>query len=102
MKQFSSQAICLLQKIPAGRVATYGDIATLAGNPRGARQVSRLLSSSAGKYNLPWHRVVNREGKVSPRSSGEHLWQRQLLEEEGIVFDAGGCIDFTRFGWDGS
>lgn len=101
MQQFSLQAIGLLQKVPAGRVTTYGDIAALAGSPRGARQVSRLLSSSAQKYNLPWHRVVNREGRISPRSSGGHLWQRQLLEEEGIIFDASGRVDLVRFGWDG-
>lgn len=78
---------------------TYGRIAALAGNPRGARQVAWILHSSSDKFNLPWHRVINRHGEVSPRPSLDGMIQRQLLEEEGVVFDLHGRIDLEEFAW---
>ncbi len=99
MNHFSRQIIKILEAIPYGSVTTYGAVATLAGNPSGARQVSRILHSSSSKYNLPWHRVVNREGKISPRTSMSQIDQRQLLEEEGIEFLDNGKIDLDRFLW---
>ncbi len=89
----------IILRIPSGMVTTYGMIGTSAGSRRGARQVSRILHSSSEKNKLPWHRVVNRNGQISPRQSMGHLIQRQLLEEEGVVFDACGKIDFSRFLW---
>jgi len=80
-------------------VTTYGLIAECAGNRSGARQVARILYSSSDKYRLPWHQVVNRSGRISPRSSMSHLLQRQLLEEEGVVFGENDGIDFTVFLW---
>ncbi len=80
-------------------VATYGLVAEYAGNRCGARQVVRILSSSSDKYQLPWHRVVNRKGEISPRSSMGHLFQRQLLEEEGVVFEEDGRIDLSIYLW---
>ena len=96
---FSARAKRLIAAIPAGRVATYGQIAACAGNHRGARQVAWLLHSSSRKDNLPWHRVVNQKRTISPRSSGSHLIQQQMLEDEGIDFDLHGKIDFTRDLW---
>jgi methylated-DNA-protein-cysteine methyltransferase-like protein len=80
-------------------VATYGQIATLAGSPRGARQVVRALNSSSAKEGLPWHRVVNREGRISlPKGRGYEL-QKALLEDEGIVFGLGDDIELQKYLW---
>lgn len=97
--EFTLRAIRIIGQIPPGKVITYGMVAQYAGNPSGARQVSRILHSSSGKYDLPWHRVVNRKGQISPRSSMSHLLQQQKLIEEGVVFDKYQKIDFSRFLW---
>jgi methylated-DNA-protein-cysteine methyltransferase-like protein len=96
---FTTRTREIIRRIPPGMVSTYGIIAKYAGNRSGARQVARILYSSSEKYGLPWHRVVNRDGQISPRSSMGHLFQRQLLEEEGVVFGENGRIDFTLFLW---
>jgi methylated-DNA-protein-cysteine methyltransferase-like protein len=96
---FTSQAISLIQRIPRGRVATYGQIADLAGNRRGARMVVRILNSSSEKYDLPWHRIVNRNGQISlPRGNGYEL-QKELLEKEGVVFGSEDTIDLRKYLW---
>ncbi len=96
---FSIKAKALIRQIPAGRVSTYGLIAGCAGNRRGARQVVRILHAASAKDGLPWHRVVNREGRiVLPRGRGFEE-QKGLLEAEGVVFGAGGRIDLERFLW---
>ncbi|PKK82084.1 MAG: DNA methyltransferase [candidate division Zixibacteria bacterium HGW-Zixibacteria-1] len=96
---FEQRIIAVLKKIPKGKVANYGLIAAAAGNPRGARQVVRILNSSSEKHKLPWHRVINREGKISlPPGRGYEL-QKALLEKEGIVFDSNDRINFERFLW---
>jgi methylated-DNA-protein-cysteine methyltransferase-like protein len=99
MDPFSRRIIETIRRIPPGRVTTYGIIAAAAGNHRGARQVARLLYSSSAKQEMPWHRVVNGRQEISPRASMSHLQQRQLLENEGIVFNHRGKIDFDRFLW---
>ena len=96
---FTTRVRDLISQIPRGKVMTYGLIARYAGNSSGARQVARILYSSSERYQLPWHRVVNRNGQISPRSSMGHLFQRQLLEEEGVLFGENGRIDFTAFLW---
>jgi len=96
---FTTRTREIIHRIPPGMVSTYGIIAEYAGNRGGARQVARILYSSSEKYGLPWHRVVNRNGRISPRSSMGHLFQRQLLEEEGVVFGENGRIDFALFLW---
>ncbi len=96
---FSIRAIKIIGRIPVGLVSTYGDIAACAGSPRGARQIARILHSSSKKYSLPWHRVVNREGRISDRNSMSHLDQRVMLEDEGIVFNENGRIDLDRYLW---
>lgn len=96
---FTSLAISLIQRIPRGKVATYGQIADLAGNRRGARMVVRILNSSSEKYDLPWHRIVNRNGQISlPRGNGYEL-QKELLEKEGVVFGSEDTIDLRRYLW---
>ncbi|MBE0585451.1 MAG: MGMT family protein [Desulfofustis sp.] len=99
MTSFTSQAIALIRAIPAGTVTTYGAISTAAGNHRGARQIARLLAGSSQALQLPWHRVVNKDGIISPRLSMGHLLQRQLLEAEGVTVGPDGRIDLSRFLW---
>jgi methylated-DNA-protein-cysteine methyltransferase-like protein len=89
-----------VKKIPKGKVATYGQIALLAGMARAARQVGYALHALPHGSRVPWHRVVNHEGRISRRSSGGHdEWQRVLLEEEGVEFDTGDRIALNRFQW---
>jgi methylated-DNA-protein-cysteine methyltransferase-like protein len=96
-RSFYRKVIGVIKNIPKGKVATYGLVATIAGNPRAARQVAYILHSSSIKYNLPWHRVVNNKGKISlkPLQGGE--LQKKLLKKEGIVFDKNNHIDLKKF-----
>lgn len=89
----------VVRKIPYGRVATYGQVAMLAGNPRWARVVGYALHNNPDPQNIPCYRVVNREGKVAPAFAfgGENI-QRELLEKEGIVFEKDGHIDLEKYG----
>jgi O-6-methylguanine DNA methyltransferase len=92
-----------IRRIPRGKVATYGQIAALAGLPRRARMVGRALSTTPEEIDVPWQRVVNAQGTISARSDGigwAEGYQRHLLEEEGVVFSKSGRIDLDRFGWD--
>jgi methylated-DNA-protein-cysteine methyltransferase-like protein len=90
----------VVARIPRRRVATYGQIAELAGIPRQARRIGYALSALSGDSGIPWHRVINAKGMISSRSiNGPDKLQRRLLKREGIVFDASGRIDLTRFQW---
>ena len=90
----------VVRKIPHGRVATYGQIAELAGLEGHARQVGYALHNLPERSNVPWHRVINSRGEISPRSAGDsHELQRFLLEGEGVEFDLRGRVDLKRFGW---
>ena len=84
--------------VPYGKVATYGQVATLAGYPGRARQVGFALAGMPEEWDLPWHRIINAQGKVSPRSGSNHLLQYELLASEGVVLTAQ-RIDLNRFGW---
>ena len=88
----------VVKSIPKGKVATYGQVALLAGNPRWARVVGYALHVNPEPGTIPCHRVVNREGKVAPSFAfgGEGV-QRQLLESEGIVFESDGRIDLEKY-----
>ncbi len=89
-----------VRRIPRGKVATYGQIALVAGLGRAARQVGYALHSLPPKSRVPWHRVINHEGRISLRSSGGHdEWQRVLLEEEGVEFDRSGKVKLGQFRW---
>jgi methylated-DNA-protein-cysteine methyltransferase-like protein len=91
-----------VRRIPHGRVATYGQIAHLAGMPRHARQVGYALAALSDRdaATVPWHRVVNAQGEISRRATpGSDDLQLRLLESEGIVFDERGRIELRRFQW---
>ncbi len=88
----------VVKTIPKGKVATYGQVALLAGNPRWARVVGYALHNNPEPSTIPCHRVVNREGRVaSGFAFGGGDVQRQLLEAEGIVFEADGTIDLKKY-----
>ena len=90
----------VVRRIPRGRVATYGQVAVLAGLPGHARQVGYALHALSEASPVPWQRVVNAQGEVSPRRMpGWAGLQRALLEREGIVFDVRGRIDLARRLW---
>jgi len=88
----------VVKSIPKGKVATYGQVALLAGNPRWARVVGSALHVNPDPGTIPRHRVVNREGRVAPGFAfgGEGV-QRQLLEAEGIVFEPDGKVDLKKY-----
>lgn len=97
MEEYTRKVLDVILNIPKGRVLTYGGAAALAGNPKGARQVSRILHSMSRNYNLPWHRVINSRGRISlPRKEEQDL-QRDLLESEGVIFDEKGSVDLNIF-----
>jgi methylated-DNA-protein-cysteine methyltransferase related protein len=90
----------VVRRVPRGRVASYGLIARLVGPACGARTVGYALAATPDGSNLPWQRIVNREGRISlPGAAG--AVQRARLEAEGVTFDARGRIDMARFGWSG-
>ena len=89
----------IIKEIPRGKVATYGLIAAHSGNPRAARQVARILHSSSKKDNLPWHRVVNRKGRISLKPAQGFEIQKQMLRREGVVFDGKNTIDLDVYLW---
>ena len=96
---FTRRALAAIKAIPPGRVTTYGRVARLAGDPRGARQVSRILHAMSRAHDLPWHRVINARGEISlPAGRGREL-QRSLLEAEGVCFDGRGAVDLARHLW---
>ena len=99
MKSYTEKVRDLIKAIPHGKVATYGQIAAYAGNPRASRQVVRVLHSSSEKYNLPWHRVINSKGKISLPSGNGYEIQKQLLLKEGVVFSKDDNIDLSVFLW---
>lgn len=87
-------------RIPKGKVATYGTVARMAGNPRWARVVGYALHTNPAPGIIPCHRVVNREGCVADSFAfGGGDIQRQMLEEEGVVFESDGHIDLDKYGW---
>ena len=85
-------------EIPRGEVASYGAVARRAGLPRRARLVGHALKVAPASLKLPWHRVLNAQGRISlPAGSKAHRLQRRLLEEEGMVF-RNGRVDLSRAG----
>jgi len=90
----------VVRQIPRGRVATYGQVAELAGLAGHARQVGYALHALPDSSTVPWHRVVNARGEISlRRSAGADQLQRMLLEEEDVAFDIRGRINLKRVGW---
>ena len=90
----------VIAAIPEGRVSSYGQVARLAGLGRGARQVGAALRNLPSGTRIPWHRVINSQGKISlPPGSRGHALQRDRLEAEGVVFNDRGKVDLRTFGW---
>jgi methylated-DNA-protein-cysteine methyltransferase-like protein len=97
--EFSKRVLKVIKSIPEGKVATYGLIARLAGNPHGSRGVAWLLHSCSKSHKLPWQRVLSSKGKISfPEASVSYTLQKQLLQSEGIVFE-NGRIDLKKYLW---
>lgn len=89
----------VVRRIPRGRVASYGQVARLAGLPRHARLVGYAMHNLPAESRLPWHRVVTADGRIARRAIPENgRWQRELLEQEGITLVAG-AVDVEQFGW---
>ena len=98
LQDFTLKIIRTIDQIPPGKVATYGQIAAMAGNHRAARQVSRILHSCSSKYQLPWHRVIGASGKISiPKDQTGYLHQKQKLVSEGVEFGLNDRIDLNVF-----
>ncbi len=91
----------IVERIPTGKVATYGQIAALAGNPGAARTVGWALGSLRDGRKVPWHRVVNSRGSSSFPDDAKRKLQQALLEQEGIVFNRNGRVDLEEFLWRG-
>ena len=95
----------VVRRIPVGRVATYGQVAALAGRAGHARQVGYALAALPSGFDVPWQRVINARGEVSLRSpdtgpsGAREGYQRHLLEEEGVVFTLSGRVDLERYRW---
>lgn len=97
----SERVRALVARIPRGRVATYGQLAQMAGRPRAARQVGQVLRALDESKRLPWHRVVNSSGRVSraaSRGGGDRL-QELRLRAEGVAVDESGRLDLERHLW---
>lgn len=98
-ESFYQRVYALVSQVPEGRVVTYGQVAAALGDRRQARTVGWAMRVCP--MHVPWHRVVNADGRLSTRSlTGGFHPQRALLEDEGIVFDDKDRIDLDRFGWD--
>ena len=98
---FKDSVVKIIKSIPYGKVTTYGTIATLAGSPRAAREVGYILHALTEKYNLPWQRVINRQGYISIRGGDVNMknLQKSLLIEEGVEVTEDFMIDLKKYGW---
>jgi methylated-DNA-protein-cysteine methyltransferase-like protein len=99
---FFREVMRVVSQVPRGRVVTYGQVARMAGRAGAARMVGWALHSLPDGARVPWHRVVNARGGISPRGLGlEEEIQRGLLEREGVRFGESGRVDLERHRWDG-
>ncbi|WP_066070570.1 MGMT family protein [Neobacillus soli] len=99
MTPFTENVVEIIRSIPEGKVATYGQIARLAGSPRAARQVVRVLHSMSRKHQLPWHRVINAKGQIALQDDESYNEQWLSLEAEGVQVGLNGGIDLGRYQW---
>lgn len=88
----------MLSIIPYGKVSTYGRVAKLIAYPQNARQVGQLISRLPVTTKLPWYRILNSQGKISMRPGSGPGQQRQLLEDEGVIF-INDRVSLTQYGW---
>lgn len=98
MNEFTNKAIEIIRQIPKGKVATYGQIARLAGNPRSARRISRILHQYSIKFKLPWHRILNAKGEISLQAGAGLEEQKAMLEKEKVKFQKN-RIDLNKYLW---
>jgi methylated-DNA-protein-cysteine methyltransferase related protein len=101
MQAFTRAVIEIIKRIPEGTVCTYGHVARLAGRSNGTRQVAWILHSASRKHALPWHRVINYQGRISLPRHGGYEEQKARLLAEGVAFDAADRIDLERYLWNG-
>jgi methylated-DNA-protein-cysteine methyltransferase-like protein len=99
VQEFTRNVIDVIKNIPEGKVSTYGAIAAMAGNPRGARQVVRVLNTQSKKHGLPWHRVINSKGKIAINDPDGAEQQKILLMGEGVEVSDTLTINLKRFNW---
>lgn len=98
MTEFTRRIVEAVAAIPAGRVASYGEVAAMAGNRRGAREAARMLHALSGRYGLPWHRVVGADGSIRLPEGGGREEQAALLNSEGVEVDGAWRVSMERFG----
>src|SRR5690606_25813411 len=99
---FAERVYALVRRIPRGRAVSYGGVAALLGSPRAARGVGTALGALPVDTEVPWWRVVNRNGEISIKGEpGLAALQRTLLMKEGVRFDERGRVDWDRSGWRG-
>ncbi len=97
---FYERVYALVRHVPHGRVVTYGQVAALLGAPRAARAVGYALRALPAGSDVPWHRVINHRGQISPRHPAASLiLQRLLLEDEGVGFDAQDRVNLSVYRW---
>jgi methylated-DNA-protein-cysteine methyltransferase-like protein len=96
---FTARAIAVIRSIPRGKVATYGQVAGVAGSPLAARQVVRVLHALSRKESLPWHRVINSGGTISLSRGAGFEAQKTLLEAEGVRVSEKGRVDLKKYLW---
>lgn len=94
-----SKIYAVVRRVPRGKVATYGQVAIIAGLKGHARQVGYALAALRSSTAVPWQRVINAQGRISLRPTTGGLSQRLLLEREGVAFDAGGRVSLKKFQW---
>lgn len=97
---FTREVKAVLRRIPRGRVATYGQIAVLAGRERAARGVAWILHSSSEAAGLPWHRVIGGTGKISLGRGRGFEEQKKRLGAEDVIVGRGGKVDLKRYRWE--
>lgn len=100
MTEFTKAVVKVIRKIPKGKIASYSQIAELAGRPGASRGVVWILNSSSDVYELPWHRVLRASSVIAFRKgSANFRQQKKMLEAEGVEVAKNGSIDWDRFGW---
>ena len=96
---FTARAITVIRAIPRGKIATYGQVAGVAGSPLAARQVVRVLHTLSRRESLPWHRVINSAGFIALRPGAGFELQKALLEKEGVRVGPRGKVDMRKHLW---
>ena len=100
---FFDEVYKVVERVPKGKVTTYGDVARLTGHPRASRQVGWALHVNPRPGEVPCHRVVVKDGRVTEGFAfGGPEVPRALLENEGVIFDENGFIDMKKYRWEGN